>query len=239
MTELTIDLLLEYLRLAVKRTSDFMDNLTDYHGGEQTTEYMLTADIAREFLVQSLPVEVEYLNRKLLNASALRKNVDIPKKLRSARTDVALVKDGWSPLAMIEVKIRVKKLRAVKGDLEKIALTMGLMKARVADKVIGAVVFQTHVTHWNHKPTNRIENLKQATVKLESDLENELNEFARDYTGESFSFHSLQKSDVGIVEGDEDDSGHATRYHAILIRSRRPVPPRAHGFEGIRQLSKE
>jgi hypothetical protein len=136
---------LEALKHGVARTANLIATATDYHGGPVMTEYLLTADIAREFIERDYPVTVECHNRMFVNAMTGLKAARPGKLLRSKRTDVAIVELGLIPLALIEVKIRVKKLRAIKGDLDKITTTMSLLKANFAAKVIGAVVFQVHI----------------------------------------------------------------------------------------------
>ena len=46
------------LKGGVQRTSRFMRELTDFRGGPVKTEYVLTTDIAREFLAQKYGVRV-------------------------------------------------------------------------------------------------------------------------------------------------------------------------------------
>jgi hypothetical protein len=163
---------LEALKNGVARTTNLIAKATDYHGGPVMTEYLLTADIAREFIERDYPVAVECHNRMFVNAMTGLKAAQPRKLLRSKRTDVAIVEAGLIPLALIEVKIRVKKLRAVKGDLDKITTTMSLLKANVADKVIGAVVFQVHIPG----TMNRIyaADFKSAAEKIEMRLHDEL-----------------------------------------------------------------
>jgi hypothetical protein len=45
--EMTESDLLSLLCSGVKRSSDLIAQITDYHGGPVTTEYILTSDIAR------------------------------------------------------------------------------------------------------------------------------------------------------------------------------------------------
>lgn len=71
------------------------------------------------------------------------------------------------PLALIEVKIRVKRVHPIKGYLDKIT-TMSLLKAGVAAKVIGAVVFQVHMPGTRNR-TYAAE-FKAATEKVENAL---------------------------------------------------------------------
>ncbi len=237
---------LEALKHGVARTTNLIAKATEYHGGPVMTEYLLTADIAREFIEQDYPVTVECHNRMFVNAMTGLKAAQPRKLLRSKRTDVAIVEAGLIPLALIEVKIRVKKLRAVKGDLDKITTTMSLLKANVADKVIGAVVFQVHIPG----TMNRIyaADFKSAAEKIEMRLHDELASYARSRPDFRFTMRPLQSDDGGIVEreiegfGEEaawGADGHATRYHVIIIRSTRPAPPSTGSFEDLRRQSNE
>ncbi len=212
---------LEALRSGVARTTNLIAKATDYHGGPVMTEYLLTADIAREFIERDYPVTVECPNRMFVNPMTGLKAAQPRKVLRSKRTDVAIIGDGLIPLALIEVKIRVRKLRAVKGDLNKITTTISLLKAAFAARVIGAVVFQVHIPGTG----NRIyaDDFKTAAEKVESALRAELDTYAQSRSGFSFEMHPLQSADGGIVgreveeDGDElawGAHGHATRYLA-------------------------
>jgi hypothetical protein len=237
---------LEALKDGVARTTNLIAKATDYHGGPVMTEYLLTADIAREFIERDYPVAVECHNRMFVNAITGLKAAQPRKLLRSKRTDVAVIEDGLIPLALIEVKIRVKKLRAIKGDLDKITTTMSLLKANFAATVIGAVVFQVHIAGTKNR-THAAE-FKAAAEKVEKRLQAELASYAPSRPDFRFTMHPLQSDDGGIVEreiegfGDEaawGAHGHATRYHVIIIRSTRPVPPPTGPFEDLRRQSNE
>jgi hypothetical protein len=231
---------LEALKHGVARTTNLIAKATDYHGGPVMTEYLLTADIAREFIERDYPVTVECHNRMFVNAMTGLKAAQPRKLLRSKRTDVAIVEVGLIPLALIEVKIRVKKLHAIKGDLDKITTTISLMKARFAARVIGAVVFQVHIPGTRNR--TYAADFKSAAEKVESALKAELAAYAPSRPDFRFTMHPLQSDDGGIVdrdiEGFGDEAawgahGHATRYHAIIIRSTRPVPPSTGSFEDL------
>jgi hypothetical protein len=237
---------LEALKNGVARTTNLIAKATDYHGGPVMTEYLLTADIAREFIEQDYPVTVECHNRMFVTAITRLKAAQPRKRLRSKRTDVAVIDAGLIPLALIEVKIRVKKLRAIKGDLDKITTTMSLLKANCAAKVIGAVVFQVHIA--GTKNRTYAAEFKAAVEKVEKRLHAELALYAPSRPDFRFTMHPLQSDDGGIVEreiegfGDEaawGAHGHATRYHVIIIRSTRPVPPSTGPFEDLRRQSNE
>jgi hypothetical protein len=246
MSDINENAFLEALKHGVARTTNLIAKATDYHGGPVMTEYLLTADIAREFIERDYPVTVECHNRMFVNAMTGLKAAQPRKLLRSKRTDVAILEDRLIPLALIEVKIRVKKLNAIKGDLDKITTTMSLLKANFAAKVIGAIVFQVHIPGARNR-TYAAE-FKSAVVKLEKRLQAELDSYAPSRLDFRFTMHPLQSDDGGIVEreieghGEEaawGTDGHATRYHVIIIRSARPVPPSTGSFEDLRRQSNE
>jgi len=237
---------LEALKHGVARTTNLIAEATDYHGGPVMTEYLLTADIAREFIERNYPVAVEYHNRMFVNAMTGLKTSQPRKLLRSKRTDVAIIDAGLIPLALIEIKIRVKKLNAIKGDLEKITTTMSLLKANFASKLIGAVVFQVHIPGARNR--TYAADFKSAAEKVEKSLQAELSSYAPSRPDFRFTMHPLQSDDGGVVEreiegyGEESAwgaHGHATRYHAIIIRSTRPVPPSTGSFADLRRQRDE
>lgn len=246
MTEIDEKDFLEALKRGVARTTHLIAKTTDYRGGPVMTEYLLTADISREFIEQEYPVTVEYPNRDFVNVRTGLKAAQPRKVLRSKRTDVAIVADGLIPLALIEVKIRVKKLRAIKLDLDKIATTISLLKANFAAKVIGAVVFEVHIRGTRSRSYEA--DFKSAALAVESALKAELDIYAKSRQDFRFTIHPLQTDDGGIfereIEGFGEDAawgahGHATRYHAIIIRSTRPVLPHTGSFEDMKRLSNE
>ncbi len=186
------------------------------------------------------PTKVEAKNRELVNAMIALQSARPGLLLGSKRTDIAIVEDNVIPLILLEIKIGVKKLRAIKVDLDKIPTTIGLMKARFAANVIGASVFQLHISGTQgriHAP-----DFLAAAVKTESALNAELETYAGSRPGFGFQMHPLQPPDGGIVERDIDfdgqemswgEHGHAARYHAVIIRSTRPVPPETGTFEDL------
>jgi hypothetical protein len=221
---------IDALKCGVQRTRDLIGRLTDYHGGAVKTEYLITADIAREFVERGYEVSVECLNRHMVNAmteleGAARKN------LHSKRTDVAIMKDGIIPLAIIEVKIRANKFARIQQDLDKITSTMRMMQANFASKVIGASVFEMHIA--GSRKRYSVEQFKAAALNIESAFEKQMQGYALKKPDFAFTMELLQSPDSGVV-GREIESvggelawgqdGHATRYHVILIRSTRPVP---------------
>ena len=58
----------------------------DYHPGPTTTEYLLTADIARKFIEVHFATRVEFLNRKVVNALTERKPTPKLEPLKGKRT---------------------------------------------------------------------------------------------------------------------------------------------------------
>ncbi|RUX23405.1 hypothetical protein EOA27_00620 [Mesorhizobium sp. M2A.F.Ca.ET.037.01.1.1] len=144
---------------------------------------------------------------------------------------MAVVESDLIPLAIVEVKIGVSKLTRLKGDLEKISTTLALMQPKFASRAVGALVFQMHTTS---KKWYRAEQFRAAAEAKEKRLREELRIFAKGRTDTIFAMHSLQRPDEGVtgraVDGIGEEAewgafGHATRYHAILIRDTRPVPP--------------
>jgi hypothetical protein len=225
---------LEGLKAGVKNTADLMFRATEFHGGAVQTEYLLTADIAREFIERGIEVKVECLNRNLVNAATAPAGTFAKrrKKLGSKRTDVALVQD-FVPLAMIEVKIGIRKLTGIKEDLKKIASSMRLMQVKFAKNVIGASVFQVHLDTTRYRYEEK--HFREAIRKLESDLNSTLKTYGRYRPGFAFSMHSLQAPNEGFAEPEEDQDGdgeliigrprHVTRYYAILMRCTRQKSP--------------
>lgn len=216
---------LDCLARAVERTKDFIARLTDYQGGEVRTEYLITADVAREFVERGFEVKVECLNRNLVNALTRLPGSTPKKSLGAKRTDVAVLSSGLVPLAIIEVKIGVKALGRVKADLKKIADTIRMMKRTVSKDVIGAMVFQIHVSP--SRSRYHAADFLKAAKRIECGVEKELALYAAIHKDFAFAMHPLQPSDEGAVGreievvGDEKAwgaDGHATRYHAILLR---------------------
>jgi|GEM_PF-1776420 len=229
---LTDQQLLDALRAGVERSSDLIAWITDFHGGPVTTEYILTADIARELIDRHYEAAVEFANRKLVNALTARNGVQARKLLGTRRTDVVVLNNGLIPAALIEVKIGVRSLGKIMGDLSKLSDTITLLKSPYAARVVAAVVYQVHVPG-----TDKIESRDQllsAIQKIETRIEGELNTYCLTVPGYSFAIHHLQSPDEGITvrvvvdDGHEKTlgaHGHATRFYAVIIRSKRVPPP--------------
>lgn len=238
--------LLDALRAGVERSSNLIAWITNFHGGPVTTEYILTADIARELIDRNYEVAVEYANRKLVNGLTAKKGVKARKLLGSRRTDIVVLSDGLVPSALVEVKIGVRSLSKIKGDLKKLTGTIALLKSRYAARVVAAAVYQVHVTG-----TDKIEwrdQLLPAIQKIEKRIERELAAYGLTDLGYSFAIHPLQSPDEGIVErAIEDDGhekslgahGHATRFYAVLIRSNQVPPPAPRTIAELKAQSDE
>lgn len=243
---LTDQQLLDALRAGVARSSNLIAWTTNFHGGPVTTEYILTADIARELIDRHYEVAVEFANRKLVNGLTARKGVKARKSLGSRRTDVVVLNDSLVPAALIEVKIGVRSLGKIRGDLTKLTGTIALLKSRYAARVAATVVYQVHVTG-----TDKIEwrdQLLTAIQKIEKRIEGELETYRLTDPGYSFAIHPLQSPDEGITERAIDDDGHektlgahghATRFYAVLIRSRQVAPPAPRTFAELKAQSDE
>jgi hypothetical protein len=224
---------IKILKLGIARTSSFMAQLTDFHGGPTKTEYVLTSDIARAFLETHQEVRLEYQNRFLINVMTKLKGCPNGGNLGSIRTDVVVLNSRIFPKAMIEVKIGVGgTLSKVSNDLVKMAKTINLMKSNIAQGVRTAAVFQTHIAGRSGDiDTNK---LKARMQKRERKLEKALANFERNWPDFSFKLVSLQGLNTGFVATEiceeEDGSmslgqkGHATRYYAILLTSLRTAP---------------
>ncbi len=236
--------LLATLKEGVKKATDVIARVTDYRGGPVTTEYLLTADIARELIEQDYQVKVECLNRNLVNG--MTKNAAaVRKSLGSCRTDIVVWQNEVIPLAIIEIKIGVKTLQKIADDLEKITGTIDMLKSQYASRVVGASVFQVHVEGSDKR--SDIPKLTAAIEKIEKKLGTALREHEKTKPGFSFAMHPLQPANAGIVgqelEGDGDDlswgvHGHATRFYAVLIRSTKPAITTS-GFQGLKERSQE
>jgi hypothetical protein len=243
---LTDQQLLDALTAGVERSSKLIAWITDFHGGPVTTEYILTTDIARELIDRHYEVAVEFANRKLVNGLTARKGINARKLLGSRRTDVVVLNDNLVPVALIEVKIGVRTLRKIKGDLTKLTGTISMLNPRHAARVAAAVVYQVHVPG-----TDKIERRDQllpAIQKIEKGIERELETYRLADLGYSFAIHPLQSPTEGIVERAIEDNGyektlgahgHATRFYAVLIRSKQVPPPASRTFAELKAQSDE
>lgn len=217
---------LDSLQDGVRRTAAFIARLTEYHGGPVKTEYLLTADIARALLDRGYEVRVEKLNRELLNPLTARKGWVPKKNIGAERTDVAVTDADLIPRVLVEVKLGIgKTIYRIRSDLEKIANLMESLSAECAARLRAASVFQIHVPGCARDIT--VERLVRKVDRLEASLRNELSEFQQLWPGLTFSLVPLSGPNEGFVstaiDVDEDgskvigESGHATRYYAVLV----------------------
>lgn len=236
---------LKSLCKGIQRAYSVIAQVTDYHGGPITTEYMLTSDIGRELIEQNYDVRIEYANRRMVNSMTRRADGVSSQSFGSQRADIAVLRDHFSPLAIIEVKIGVKTLRSVRGDLSKMVTTIDALKPQYASQVWGVSIFQVHV---KGSPRRRTEaHLRRAFGKTLNRLHRELRDYARTQTSYKFGLHSLQTRMGGIVpteiEEEFDGSrslgrdGHVTRYYAIIIRSLTPIPQQPLTFSDMKAQS--
>lgn len=230
MYEITEENFVETLRRGVTRTSSFMAQLTDFHGGPTKTEYLLTSDIARAFLENHEEVRLEHQNRFLINVRTKLRDCPNGGNIGRRRTDVVVLHSGILPKAMIEVKIGVGgTLSKVSDDLIKMAETIRSMKADIARKVRVASVFQTHMVA-SRSDVDALK-LRARMQERERKLEKAISVFETVWPDFSFKLVSLQGQDTGFVATEiceeEDGSmslgqkGHATRYYAIIMSSLR------------------
>jgi hypothetical protein len=163
--------------------------------------------------------------------NAMTRSRTAQKKFGSKRTDVTVLHDRFYPLAIIEVKIGVKTLSDIAKDLLKVTDTIGALKPQCASRVRGAVVFQVHIagSEWRYK----VEHFAAAITTTENKLKTDLAEHGHKNSSYDFSFHPLQSENEGSTardiepDGDEyawGEHGHATRYYAVLIKSKTPQP---------------
>lgn len=218
--------LIDGLRSGVRRTREFMDMLTEYHGGPAETEYLLTSDIAREFLQKGHEVRVEALNRHFCSTLASKQVKAARSALGSKRTDVAIGQDIM-PDALVEVKIRIDNISGLRKDLEKITDTIRFMTSHRHRKILAASVFQMHIraTKKRWKRNHFLTALNAFEEKFGVQLE----KFGQSRKDFLFSLVDLQSNrDEGVVDfsyseepsGSKviDADGHVTRYYAVLIK---------------------
>lgn len=230
--------LIDGLKAGVRRTRKFMAQVTDFHGGPAETEYLITTDIARAFLDRQQEVCVEALNRDFCHALASNAVREARVSLGLQRTDVALG-DHLMPSALIEVKIRVRSLGGIVGDLNKMISTMVWMKPSRHRSILAASVFQVYAPA-TKKRWER-EHFEKAVARTERKLEAELKVFAVGRPDFEFRLHRLHDPADGIedfsLEETEDgllsygQPGHAVSYYAVIIKHR------LHGTSGPTSLA--
>lgn len=229
--------LIAALEQGARRTYSLIGQMTEYHGGPVRTEYMLTTDVARALVDGGYEVSVECLNRDLLGWDTR----DRQKLLRSKRTDIAVM-NGEEPVALVELKIGVSKLRAIKVDLDKIGTTIGLMPAATAARVMGVSLFQVHVG--GHDKRWRMEAIAARSDAILARLRTDLSVYARDHSNLSFELKTLSAGGEADRDLEPDGDGlawgthgHRTTFHVVTIESRRPAEPVPTPFAELRERS--
>jgi hypothetical protein len=111
--------------------------------------------------------------------------------------------------------------------------------------VRGAVVFQVHIAGSSRRAHPH--QLKQTVKKIEKALRTDLVAYETAHAGLRFTLHSLQSGDEGIVapELEHDGNGlawgkkgHATRYCAVLVRSKQRARPPRQTFHQLKRQSR-
>ena len=138
-----------------------------------------------------------------------KKNINARRNFGSKRTDIAVLRNDYAPLAIIlaiiEVKIGVKTLRGIAKDLVKITYAIDALKPLYASGVWGASVFQVHISGSDARHTEQ--QFRDAIAATEKRLKADLADHERGYVGQH---------------------GQATRFYAVLIKSKisKPKLPR-------------
>jgi hypothetical protein len=147
-----------------------------------------------------------------------------PAQLQPQRFDVVNLYAGL-PDFIIEVKIGVRSLNSIRKDLEKIIKFISSVQLQQAKGMLGASVFQTH---YRARQRDSVPRTTKVISVIEESIRKSLSRFARGYPKFEFDWVELQQPGAGIY-GDEvyEDVlegrtlgafGHATRYHAVLLR---------------------
>lgn len=220
---------IEHLKRGVKRTYDLMAQVTDYHGKPVTTEYILTSDLAREFMEAGYEVRVEPVYRKLLTAITVRSGEfsSLRETMGSKRADLALVHSNVFLIAAIEIKINVSTLSPLKKDICKITDAFSYIKPTYQKKLIGACLFQVHVPGKDDRW--KIDEIRAAFARKIRHIRASLSEYKQQNKSFRFNLVSLQSARTGIFERAVDfdpnleqetlgSHGHITRYYAIIIK---------------------
>ena len=218
--------LIDGLRHGVRRTREFMNMLTEYHGGPTETEYLLTSDVAREFLKRNQEVRVEALNRHFCSPLASKQAKAARSALGSKRTDVAIGQDIM-PDALVEIKIRIDNISGLRKDLNKLTDTIRFMTSHRHRKILAASVFQMHIRATKRRWQRA--HFLAALATFEAKFRVQLAKYGASETDFVFKFEDLQdRPDEGVVDystseepnGEKiiDASGHVTRYYAVLIK---------------------
>ena len=209
-----------------------IDRATEFHGGTAETEYLLTGDIARELIERDYKVKVECLNKDLINVLTKDKTISLPKNLGKKRTDIAITDEVRIPYALIEVKIRIKRLTGVEEDLSKLCDTLRRLSDKYSKSSWGVSLFQVHLE--KTKKRAQRQHFIRDIRRLEARLDKDLATYARSHLDFSFEWCALQEGDGGIqgprleevvhddgvTEMELVNDGFALRYYAVLVQRR-------------------
>ena len=222
------------LKDGVRRTAEFMADVTEYHGGPAFTEYLLTSDIARAMISKHFQVKVECRRRDFLNPLIVPHGARLVGRFSSSRADIGVFDGPLFPRAIVEVKTGVGgTLRKVIPDLERNCNILSSMTANSALAMQAAAVFEVHVR--GRSCDFKLDRLKTRISAIEAKLKAELTCFAKSQPSFFFEFVPLQDRNQGYTPTEIEDehtdhptlgrNGHATRYYAILIKSSRQPDP--------------
>lgn len=223
----TDDAILRGIKNGVGRLKDLFSRLTDFHGGPTTTEYMLTADVARGLVDCDIDeVGVERLYRELVsNLVTVYPRTDFGQ----TRVDVSVLDGLHAPRAAIEVKIRVRRFSQLREDVTRLLQLLNAIKPEQRGQTICFVVFQVY-TSGGTELYNADDILKTVRA-IEKPIQAQLLAFAGNHPDFDFQWFPLQGDEEGITprrieildesgEGEWGEFGHAIRYHAIAIRAK-------------------
>jgi hypothetical protein len=222
--------LIERIEAGIARTQGLIAVLTDYEGGPVSTEYLLTADIAREFVEAGYETGVEVMNRSVCNALVSPAPALARQQCGTTRTDV-VVWNSLMPLALVELKIRIRTLGGLISDLEKIVATLNWLHPHVRQDVFGASVFQVHLKGRRGRETRQ--EFEHDLQAVERALRSDLRCHEKTIAGFDFELIALRPNPGdGIVprrlEPEEGGNmawgphGYAIQYYLVLIRASGP-----------------
>lgn len=216
--------LLKAVGAGIDKTIALMGELTDYHGDAVNTEYILTVDIAKSLMLSEYgDVSIEYRINKVKHS--IFRNDQIPFALGNRRFDIVVLNPIIADF-VVEVKIGVVSMNSgLKKDLNKIILYLKSLYVKYAKKVLGVCVFQIH---FRPKKSGDLYNTKTRIRKIEENIFHGLDLFKKENPKFEFGLRSFQENDEGIFDDEITEDvdgtpmlgrlGHATRYHAIILR---------------------
>ncbi len=223
--------MLRAVAAGIKETESFTTQKNDFFGDAVTTEYLLTADVAKALWLRQLQdVRVEFVINNIIHLLVKAPGVNFT--LGSRRFDVAVLDSAGTPYFAVEMKIRVRSLSGsassgtVEDDLKKIISYLGYLKCPNAQKKLGLCAFQVFQEAAGRR---QLEQTTQSIHRIESSMMAELDAFSKRHPNFEFSWVSFQGPTERIFDDEEttdsDDVtpmfgryGYACRYHGILVR---------------------